>query len=412
MRNSFWMVRKNCLSYAKLSITVVLSFVLLFGYMALIDTDLFNRYAFISSLPPEVVGVYSYDAERHNAFLKQINDHVPDAKTLSVFSIETFLDYYSFTTETDNSSLHPAAECVFIPSDIKDFYYYEDTISGIPFVQPLQMVSGRKTFSLEENEVIINQSFYQALMQKEDKPPEYLYLTIHWKDETGAYFWKLKIVGVCQDLLTNTVVYKDNVISWFGVNLYLSRDVLQKMEIEKIPQIRYMSTIVSNDPVTVISIANNLQQTVEGVALAQREANRIMRTETKSKGVTAILMFILLSINLYSSFSNVLQTRNYEIGVRRALGASQKSIMQQFLYEAFIVLGTDTILSGIIVLDGMLLYKAFYAWKSGQVWMIYIDKSSWYIFCVSSLILIVSFSLIFGYKATTIEIVDYLKKDS
>lgn len=322
------------------------------------------------------------------------------------------MDYYSVITDNDNSILHPAAECVFLPSVIHDFYYYEDTVSGTPFVQPLKMVSGRESFSLAEDEVIINQSFFHALKQKDNKPPEYLYLTMHWEDETEVSLWKLRIVGVCQDLQKNKAVYKDDMLNWFGVNVYLNRNILQSMQVEKFSQIRYMSTVVSNEPITIISMANELQQSVEGVALAQREANRIVRTETRSKGVVSLLMFILLSINLYSSFSNVLQTRNYEIGVRRAVGASRKKIMQQFLYEALLVLGLDTVLSAVFVLDTMLLYKAYYIWNLGQNWIMYISKSSWLIFGICSMVLAISFSLIFGYKASLIEIVDYLKKES
>ncbi len=42
----------------------------------------------------------------------------------------------------------------------------------------------------------------------------------------------------------------------------------------------------------------------------------------------------------------------------------------------------------------------------------YISKSSWLIFGICSMVLAISFSLIFGYKASLIEIVDYLKKES
>ena len=122
-------------------------------------------------------------------------------------------------------------------------------------------------------------------------------------------------------------------------------------------------------------------------------------------------MLVLLAINLYSSFSNVLETRNFEIGVKRAVGASKWSIIRQFLYEALLVLGFDAILSAALVADGLIFYKLAQKAIKSAFWVAYISPYSIAIYVISSIGLTIAFSLLFAYKATRVEIVQYLKAE-
>ena len=56
-----------------------------------------------------------------------------------------------------------------------------------------------------------------------------------------------------------------------------------------------------------------------------------------NKYIIAAVLFVILGINLYSAFSNALNERKYEIGIKRAIGAGKKDIMMQFLTEGIIL---------------------------------------------------------------------------
>lgn len=53
---------------------------------------------------------------------------------------------------------------------------------------------------------------------------------------------------------------------------------------------------------------------------AIKEENIVIR----DKYIIAAVLFVILGINLYSAFSNALNERKYEIGIKRAIGAGKK----------------------------------------------------------------------------------------
>ena len=108
--------------------------------------------------------------------------------------------------------------------------------------------------------------------------------------------------------------------------------------------------------------------------------------------------------------------RKFEIGVKRAIGASALSIVRQFLYESLIVMVTNIFLSVVLVADVFIVYKFLYEhtpneWGQYLKWIIYISPQSLAMFAVSSVSLTLVFSLIFAYKSTQVEIVQYLKAE-
>jgi len=123
-----------------------------------------------------------------------------------------------------------------------------------------------------------------------------------------------------------------------------------------------------------------------------------MKVEIGNKAYISAVILLLLGLNLYSSFSNALHERRYEIGVKRALGAGISHIMRQFIYESIAVLLLDTLISVIIVVDLMIGYKAYQTFVLGNEWIVYISLST-------------VFSLIFAYKSTQVEIIKYLRDE-
>lgn len=177
-------------------------------------------------------------------------------------------------------------------------------------------------------------------------------------------------------------------------------------------------TFMTDSPEQVTQLANSMfsHNPTQAVYESQDRATEIMRTEKGTKALIGCVLLALLSINLYSSFSNALNDRKFEIGVKRAMGASAFSIVRQFLYESMIVMLADILLAVVIVMDGLLVYKVIYEatpdrWGDYHDWIIYISPYSIAMFVVCSVAMTVVFSLIFAYKSTQVEIVEYLKAE-
>mgnify|MGYP002869020339 FL=1 len=141
-----------------------------------------------------------------------------------------------------------------------------------------------------------------------------------------------------------------------------------------------------------------------------------MKTENRLKALICGAMLIILGINLYSCFANALNERRFEIGVKRALGASAGSIVKQFLYESLCVMAVNILVSVALVADIFIVYKFIYERTPNEYgqyfqWTIYISPHSIAMFAVCTITLTVVFSLIFAYKSTQVRIADQLKAE-
>lgn len=407
-RHACLMVRRNRRAYIKLSVTVVLSFTMLLAYMAVSDASLYNQYAKVFSLPRQVVQCYTYDETECRTFLNQIERDIPDAKYYSYFSASTYLSSY-------DASIH--AECFFLPDGVQTLYSIDsnsgldaNSTVGVACVEPIELLGEKQDFYLQANETIINESFYNSLVTGGAREPIYIPLTFYWKD--GSYsVWELKVVGICADSGKFISLNKESQKPGGYATVYLSQSQLAQADMGEFENVKHIAFVASDTPEQVMGLGRTLGMVAQGVAEAQNEARTALRASIRSKAVTAAVMLILLAINLYSSFSNVLETRNFEIGVKRAVGASKWSIVRQFLYEALLVLGFDAMLSAVLVADGLVFYKLVQKAIKSTLWVAYISPYSIAIYGFSSIGLTIAFSLLFAYKATRVEVVQYLKSE-
>jgi len=160
---------------------------------------------------------------------------------------------------------------------------------------------------------------------------------------------------------------------------------------------------------------------VSTVYEAQNSALEKIRTEKGTKAIVAALLLLILGINLYSSFENALNDRKFEIGVKRAIGASGFSIVRQFFYESMIVMLVDTLISIVLVVDIGLLWKFYQQSPASnpegvvklinETYSLYVTPYSVGMFTVCAVVLTVVFSFVFAYKTTQVQIVDYLKAE-
>jgi len=153
----------------------------------------------------------------------------------------------------------------------------------------------------------------------------------------------------------------------------------------------------------------------------QARALEQIQTEKGTKAIIAALLLVILGINLYSCFENALNDRKFEIGVKRAMGASGFSIVRQFFYESMIVIVANIVISIAFVVDVGLLLKLYRQLTmkdfSGivhfefETYSLYITPYSIGMFAACAIVLTVVFSLVFAYKTTQVQIVDYLKAE-
>ncbi len=410
LKHAWLMAGRNRKAYAKLSVTVILSFTLLLAYMAITDARLYNQYAKVFALPREVVLCYGEEKPGiYNAFLRQVKENIPGAQYYSYLAASTSLSYY------DATGLN--AQCFFLPHGADPVYeidHYTGVDSNAPgasCAEPVRLIGEKQNFYLQPGEAIINESFYNALLAGGAAEPITIPLTFYWAD-TSVSVWDVKVAGVCADSYSDELILHKETGKPSGyVTIYLSQAQLDLPGTGDFESTQYIAFVSSDQPEAVMGYARALGMVAQGVAEAQEEARTVLRMETTSKALTAAVMMILLAINLYSSFSNVLETRKFEIGVKRAVGASRREITRQFLYESLLVLGMDTILSVILVADGMIIYKLLQKFVSSISWVAYVSPYSIAIYLFCSIGLTVAFSLVFAYQATQVEIVQYLKAE-
>lgn len=216
-------------------------------------------------------------------------------------------------------------EVSIIPSNVWGYYYNSDN--------RFEMLNGEKDISLGKNQIIINETFYNSIKNNKEKNGK-IYVGIPMRIKKGRTITQeFEVVGVCKDS-DKGMVHKNDDGSIEGyVKAFVSIISFEESEL-------------TSDYKNVIIYSKNIQKVSE------------------------------LADEMHSSFSNAMNERKFEIGVRRAIGASKKSIMLQFLIEGFTVMLINLLLSIMI--------------------------------CV---FFIITFSILFAFMSTRVEIVDYLKNE-
>ena len=405
-KHALLMIRRNRIVYAKLSVTVVLSFSLLLAFLSFTDARLYNEYKEVFAQPKQIVlcDIYGKPAS-YNALLSRINN-MNSTDSYGYVTLDGICEY-------ENGEVN--ASCTFLPNGDMSVYRWNRIIvekaSDIYSAAPVSLIGEKQNFDLKENEIIINESWYNSLIDGGAQFPLQIPVHLTWQDGKGSD-WIMTVVGICSDTEQEKLQLNKagNVYGWGKI--YLSARLLSRDDVGEFDDIAQYSIWVNTpDPKKAIAYARALEFVAYGVFEAQQEANTILAVEKSNKAYIAAVMLVLLSINLYSSFSNALQERRYEIGVKRALGAEKRHIVRQFLYESLCVLLFDTLISAAFVIDIMIGYKAYQAFVLEDEWIAYISHYSIAMFLVCSLSLSMVFSLIFAFQSTQVEIISNLREE-
>ena len=416
-RHACIMVSKHLKSYAYLSVTIILSFAFLLGYLLFIDSESYNDYKELFQKRREDVVLFDNTQEGNT-----VKDALLRAKLDAMDGTQYFLAYsgrfghmdiyYANKTsgnEEDTSIYFANVYALFLQD-----YAWLDLIEKATYniSNQIAWIDGRASqeFVLEVDEVILSEKVYRALKMEQEENPVYQLRT---RDGLNI---SLRVVGYTY---SNVPIDYSNESWFFTPTMLLSTKLLDWLAKEGFDP--YEKEIVSTSwyyiysemPEVIVSLGKTMEYGVYSVYEEQDSARVQMQTQKKTKSIIACALLVLLGINLYSSFSNAMNERKYEIGVKRAVGASAWSIVRQFLYESLLVMLANVAISIALVVDVGVLYKIFMEWQSDflDTYVLYLTPHSMVIFGACAVTLTVVFSLIFAYKSTQVEIVQYLKAE-
>lgn len=423
IRHAFVMVKKNIRSYALLSVTVVLSFALLLGYLLYTDASLYNKHKEILSRRRGDVLVKDFNLEDQK--IKVLLDNLSEIENTTSYVV--YDGNFGLHTSTYTMESNESGETISFRFANMFAYFIPDNawLDGFPRISSdVVWVDGEEhsKFFLDADEVILSEKVYFALhLDKENNP------VFNLHSDHGVKL-ALRVVGYTK---SEEVIDYADINSWSTTPpMILSTkliDTLGLMEPGKwapdrwhafghgIINQRYV-VVHSDNPEAVVQLAQTMNLSTESVYEQQEEALAQIRTEKGNKAIIACALLLLLGINLYSSFTNALSERKFEIGVKRAIGASAWSIVLQFLYESIIVMLANILVAVAVVADVFIVYKYIYErtpdeWGMYNDFILYISPHSVAMFALCAVTLTIVFSIIFAYKSTRVEIVQYLKAE-
>ena len=426
LRHSMLMVSRKLKNYALLSVTIIISFSLLLGYMVFTDSMIFTSSKDLFRIPRELIIV------REKA----------GAKYLTEEQVQLVLDKTESTGERSYSFMTRLGGKTDIDWVLNDGSVHEMIIAWAAFTVPknvtfattdnsewidIEWLDNRndETIALAVDEAVIDKSLYYLLGMDQMNEP-WISIRLSLKNQWGTDIQRtirVKVVGVhnCTYWLPQlddrgdiiTTLKDKNYINGYAL---LSSQIydMQKMQ-GLLPSGNYLA-IYTNNPKEVTDTIKKLDFQVDSIYKYQNEASETIRTEKQTKAIISCALLVLLGINLYSCFSNALADRRYEIGVKRALGASGWSIVRQFLYESLIVMVANTLISVSLVADLAAIYKYMVEHTpmedgSYPEFILCISPYSVAMFGVCAITLTVVFSLIFAFQATRVEIIKHLKAE-
>ncbi len=401
IRHACKMLRRNLRSYLMLSITLVFSFGVLLAYFAFSDSRSYNAHKEIMSSPCEIVMAYSRNDsfEELQILNQQVMGQVPGTRSYLYPVISTILSQYE-NVYAQVSVLPNHASVVF--RDISDAAIFEN------YTTPAEVVQGQG-FPLKKDEAVINESLFRSLSPHGTLP---ISLQIPFLTTDGTYIIRqVQVVGVCNDIEETPLFYDAEGELQGSAHIYVSHDLLDEHDTYRITQRKPMILFQSSDPETVASYAKHFDIVLHAVCIAQDAAIERLHIQAKNKLLIALVLYCLLSLNLYGCISNALSDRRYEIGIKRALGASKATIVFQFFVEGLLVMLGSVLISVLAVSAIAALYKLYQLIVLGEQWIFYISTHSLLMFAICSVGMSLFLSLLFAFRATQTEIFGQLKSE-
>lgn len=420
------MVRRNLKSYGLLSVTIVLSFSLLLGYLTFVDSLSFNRYKEVFSQDRSLVfSVADTDAYR-DRILREKASGIGMTNSLLIHTVhglrltipnaeletgERMVDFGSPTL-----MLLPAhAPVIYEPETSKSYTFDEMKVTWLDG-------NAHADMHLTPDEIVIDEALYTAVGSVNGGR---LHVILHTQEDNSPLLdAAFRIVGTVPyrgemsiEIGSGAMEGKATLSGTYQHMLILSNEATNVSDFA-MASCTSLVAFVTDQPESIAKLIESLNPNNApiGAYKAQDRANEMMKTENRQKALICCAMLIVLGINLYSCFENALNARRFEIGVKRAIGASSFRIVRQFFLEGLIVMIVNIALSVAIVTDVFIVYKYIYERmpnEFGQVfqWTVWVSPHSIAMFTICTVTLTLVFSLLFAYRSTRVQIADQLKAE-
>lgn len=384
------MIKKTFKNYLLLSVTAFLSFAIMFGYLIYTDSGIYNKYNELFSESPNIV--LSYNTAEKASDIKLLVNQLEKLPDTHYYYTKSGLAKTSFGTE---------CEVNFLPGYVWGIFDSAD-LNGYTGATRLK-INDKWEFSLGAADAIVSEQVYQSIVP----------------DDDGRKQIRLVFTNAVEQkvLKTYNVVgsYSSNVVKFLNPETSVSTDPVYV----NIASVSDFDCVIDNIALTIYTERTeflteqikNLGLACEEIYSAQNTAIAEKLAAIANKYIIAAVLFVLLGINLYSSFTNALNDRKFEIGIKRALGASKLHIMLQFVIEGLAVMLANIILSVCAVTFLMNIYKFVNEVIFNRVYIIVMNSESILLYTIFVFFLTLVFSLLFAYQCTKVEIVKYLKEE-
>lgn len=409
------MVSRNLRSYLLLSVTIVLSFSLLLGYLGYVDSEIYNEYKHIFQIDRGNLKVSDGIAysQRFDILLEKAAE-MEDTCFYTAQYIWCGMSDGPYITSAGNTLSAREMGVYFLSGYVWEFFIHFGESYEIQWLDG----QAHDYVDLKSGEGILDLATYYALGLNELGEPVY---TFRCTSGDVTLVQEVKIVGLV-DLGDSFFAENGDELEYnrnYSPMLLLPASSVSQQELAEFTATRY-AVFYSESPETVYELATELGFSLsltDSVYRWQDQVRETIQTEKGTKALIACAMLLILGINLYSSFSNALNERKFEIGVKRAIGASAGHIVRQFLYESLAVMAVNILLSVVLVVDVGLVYRLVIQSIKGQTdplyvtYTLYLSPYSLGMFLTCAVTLTVVFSLIFAYKSTQVQVIDYLKAE-
>lgn len=385
LKHSAAMIKKTFRNYMMLSITVFLTFTFLLGFLIYTDSGIYNKYK-------ELMGNDYKIILSHNRMDSDSGNKINILTSRLEEMGDTHFYYIKKTLARDTYGNQCRVQI--LPNYVWAVFEYGDV--GVERVE----MNGEKSFTLQHGEALVSDRMYENLKKSFDREPEIS--MVFEKEGNNKKIYKFNIVG------TYTPKQYENTQET-GVEdpIYISGVGIDDSEYE----IHNYQTVIRTDkPSLVINCLKSMNMSIMNVMDEQNNAIKEENIVIRNKYIIAAVLFVILGINLYSAFSNALNERKYEIGIKRAIGAGKKDIMMQFLTEGIIVMGINIFLSIVASINIFVIYKAIMFYAKDYRYVICLSGQSVILYAVLTVSISALFSTLFAYKCTRVEIVKYLKE--
>ncbi len=417
-RHAALMLGRTIRAYRMLSVTVVLSLSLLLGFLLYTDTANYHRYAQdLAADRHYVVAGFMGEAQeraRYASLYRENAEKVGNTVCYEYFLTErpTEITQSSFETASGTPVMNLPQGFVYVlprhtPS-VRNLYYGAE----IRWLDGLE----HGDIDLKPGQILLEEPYFRLLGLDKAETPTYRL------SMDGVYLGEFDVVGTVASDVKYTVsedataAFVDSGSS--GTAVYVSMADIPQAVFDRFDWRQYVIAY-TDDPHGVSALTETFEDHLGNYwtnAYGQDAAFKAMREASEKKALLAAALLLILGINLYACFTNALNDRKFEIGVKRALGAGKWSIVRQFLYESLLVMGLDTLISVWLVSFAGAVYKIVMEhtpdiYGNYHQYILYLTPFSAAMFAVCAVALTVVFSLIFAYKSTQVQVVDYLKAE-